>query len=542
MTIFAIYTNKRRDFISDLSEKKDRKPNFITEWFLNLKEIHRNLISTFFIAIFILLVGIILVFAFTSEISGDIATAMAKVPSMLSLCILPVLLGLGLSILCGFISSKVKGNWIDKLIILLCALAISAPVFYIGMVLLLSWCHIMGLCSPVGNFEIPHLILLLVVPGLMIWQTQGYIINRTRKKSIVSNTFITVINFGFILMVYTLLDRTFLLNGFGTHLIYSLNLFNFAGSLFTIIIILFVVTTFSNLLFTGSRYLQQRYIKPKTILTEPDSEKGARDGGKVKTYILDRLKSPYFYIGAVFASIVIAFAVNPNLLTQYSLQQVLTLSPGSWDPPSPGHPLGTWHLGRDTLGLIAWGVQDLIVFCLFTVLIGLAGGLLLGGGVKFITVKFKRWGNNVATGFMILFYIVPIFVLVMVWVSIFDSFTGRLLRNVALVAIGVTLIPSFAKGFLNGDSMGRNLESGIKSLISHIPLNFAISAMIYTAVGFLGFISEPYQLGNMINTGRYHLVDAPWGTIWAGVWIFMIVFSFLILYLGLHDYKPKFRK
>ena len=466
---------------------------------------------------------------------------MTKVPSILQLCILPVLVGVGLSILFGRVSSKVKGRWFDKLIQLFCILAISAPVFYIGMTLQYNLCYVAGLCSFVGNYVLPHSILLIVIPALIIWQTHPYFINRTHKKSVISNTLITGISLGFVLFVYTLLDITFGLNGFGDLLVNSINFGSYTGVLFVLIIIFFIVTLFSNLLFSGSRYIQSEYFKRKTeFIDEVNTEKESDEitiSTKIKTYLLNRLKSPYFYIGAVLVSIIIVIAISPNLLTPYSLQEAVGIYPGSWDPPSPDHPLGQGVFGRDILALIAWGIQDLILFGFGAVLIGLIGGVILGVILGYIVGKFNRWGYNAVIGSMILFYILPIFVYVIVSMTIFGSSS-----LITMLTIGVLLIPSFARGFLPGVSRKSNIERGVKSLISQIPLNFAIFAMIYTAIGFLGFSGLPYQLGNIISQARSQILIAPWGFSWAGAMISIIILSFLLFHIGLKDYKPKLRK
>jgi len=460
------------------------------------------------------------------------------------MCILPVFIGVVLSIFFGIVSSKFKGRWIDKLIQLFCVFAISAPVFFLGLMLVFSLCYVMGLCTAFGNLEIPYYLLFLVIPGLIIWQTHPYIAERTRKKSIISNTFITGINFGFVLMVYTLLDITFGLNGFGDHLVTSIQLYDYAGVLFALIIIFFIVILSSNLLFSGSRYIQSKYLKRNfafedEVIIEKEGDE-ISISTKVKTYLLDRLKSPYFYIGAILVSIIIAIAMNPNLITQYTLEETLGFYPGAWDPPSPGHPLGQGWAGRDVLALIMWGIQDLILFGFFAVLIGLTGGIIIGVISGYIVVKFQRWGFKAVIGSMIIFYIFPIFVYGMLSRAIFDPL--GLSQLVLLLTIGILLIPSFARGFLNGVSMKSNIRTGIRSLINHIPSNFAISAMIYVTLGFLGFVGVSYQLGSIINQGRPHLTDAPWGIAVGGLVIFIIIFSFFVFHIGLRDYKSKPRK
>ena len=98
------------------------------------------------------------------------------------------------------------------------------------------------------------------------------------------------------------------------------------------------------------------------------------------------------------------------------------------------------------------------------------------------------------------------------------------------------LIPSFTRVTTNAmpEEFNRKMiyKTG-KSLITYIPLNISLAILLYNSVGFLGFFHD-YRigLGSDIYTGL-HNPDAPWASFWPGLTIFLIVFSFFILHLGL---------
>ena len=208
--------------------------------------------------------------------------------------------------------------------------------------------------------------------------------------------------------------------------------------------------------------------------------------------------------------------------------------------PSSEHPLGQTESGLDVLALIIWGIRNSIIVGFLAVLIGLIGGSIFG----FIAGKFNRLGYKLIMGLMIFFYIFPGIVLIILAIYIYGFFYWY-----EFSIIGILLIPNFTKVIANAMSGEINIHKISKAVIIHIPFNFAIAIIIYTAIGFLGVFPIEYvlgleneiiQLGSIVRMGLL-LSEAPWASLWPGLTIFGIVLSFLLLHIGLQDYQPKIK-
>jgi peptide/nickel transport system permease protein len=254
----------------------------------------------------------------------------------------------------------------------------------------------------------------------------------------------------------------------------------------------------------------------------------------IKVYILRRLKSPIFIVGLILVLIPIIIAIFPQLFTQYSFDETMGLYAGSWNPPSPGHLFGQTQFGRDVYARILYGVRNSLVLGVGATIIGLIGGVNIG----FVAGKFKRGGYRPIMSFMLLFYILPSFLFVLLFISIL----GRSFF-ISLISIGIFMIPSFTIATANamsGELNRKTIGKIGKSLINYIPLNIALAILIYTSIVFIGF-SDPLsiQLGGEINIGRSNPYTAPWASLWPGLTIFLIVASFFILHLGLKGVERK---
>ncbi len=577
---------------------------------MSINQIHRNIILTFLIAIVSLFVGLDIIFLFTRLLPGDpVATYLAAMgvhnPSQdiiqqmecqLGLCdhiivqyfqfigtlftgnwrisvslnsgikvtdlivepilktvgliSLPLIIGGGLGVFLGRISSKNKGKWKDKTIQLFSILGISLPVFFLGMVFQYSLCYELRICEPWGISALPIEILTFTFTAFIAWQVRSYMTNASHETSLLSNTIKTGINFSFIFIFYLLVEETFNIYGFGSVLIAAFlqyDPFLLTGCLFVIIIMFVIITVISNLIFSfyisRTRESFKHNIEPKfdSEVNKGNSSAETNPEESIKEYLLNRLKSPFSILGAILVLFFIFIGIFPQAITQYSLSGTLTPSSGAWSPPSSEHPLGQTESGLDVLALIIWGIRDLIILGFGAVLIGLIGGSIFG----FIAGKFNRWGYKLIMGLMVFFYIFPGILLLIILISIYGPFYRD-----GLLVIGIFLIPNFTRVIAKAISGEINIHKISKAVISHIPLNFAIAIIIYTAIGFLGLFpmwsvlgleNQPIQLGSVVRMGGIFLSEAPWASLWPGLTIFGIILSFLFLHVGLQDYQPKIR-
>jgi ABC-type dipeptide/oligopeptide/nickel transport system permease subunit len=267
-------------------------------------------------------------------------------------------------------------------------------------------------------------------------------------------------------------------------------------------------------------------VKEESISNEEPSRE------PVRKFIIRKLKSLEFPLGIVGIAFLIFFlliGIIPQLITSYTVQQVMAPSAGSWNPPSPDHPLGQTVLGRDVLSLVVYGIGNAFIFGIIAVLIGLTGGIPLG----YLAGRFRRWTYKPIMALMLLFYIIPMFLIVLLVIGIFGQ-----IFSLSIVLVGILLVPNFTRAISNVISGGIKKDTVRigKKLLGQIPLNFAIAVLIDATLGYLGISYGVIpHLGMMINDARPQIYSAPWAFLWPSLALFGIVFSLLLLYLAFQD-------
>ena len=502
---------------------------------------------------------------------------------MIDACVLPVVIGLALGILLGRVSSRNKNTRKDKVIQIFSIFGISIPVFWMGTILQYfltfqielfpsagyrTWgpedprpitgsrfidLLLAGEMDLLGDYVyhliLPGFVLTIATIALVTWQARSYMVNEFHEKSIISNTTITAVTFGFIVTSYLLIESTFNLYGVADLLYLSVDywdveLFLLRGLLFTFLIFFVIITFISNLLFTLYRFLKSKYLEKKgESRVEVDTNK--RDDAtevnpeeSMKEYLLNRLKSPLGIIGAILFSFLIFLSIFPQVITQYSLEETLVFDTGSsFLPPSPEHPLGTTAHGWDVLALMMWGITDLVMFGFMAVLIGLIGGTILG----YIAGKFNRRAHKTMAGLIIIFYIIPGLILVVLFIRM-GGYQDELYGVdywVSLLVVGILLVPSFTQIMVNAMSRDININKIGKTVIIHVPLYAAFAIIIYVSIGFLLGYIHSLNLGEAISEARLHLYDAPSASLWFGSAIFFTVMSLLLFHVVLQDHRPE---
>ena len=219
-------------------------------------------------------------------------------------------------------------------------------------------------------------------------------------------------------------------------------------------------------------------------------------------------------------------------------------------PLSPGHLLGTDHLGRDILSRLIWGtrvsiavgVSASLIAAFFGSLIGLVAGYA-GGRTDHILMR----GIDTLMAF-------PYILLALAIVAAL----GPGLLN-ALYAIAVVNIPFFARN-IRGVTLGLarrefvdaarlSGKGPVRLVVTEvlpnvlptivITLSTTVGWMILETAGlsFLGLGAQPPQadLGSMLGEGRRLLFTAPHVSVIPGLMIFALVMSINLLGDGIRD-------
>ncbi len=219
-------------------------------------------------------------------------------------------------------------------------------------------------------------------------------------------------------------------------------------------------------------------------------------------------------------------------------------------PGTPGHLLGTDHLGRDQLSRLLWGTR-------LSLAVGFAAAVIagvVGAAICIIAGYFGGRTDNVTMRGVDMLMAFPYILLALAIVAAL----GPGLMN-ALIAVAVVNIPFFARnirgitvGIANKEFIDAARLSGMghtRILLTEllpnvipvivIAMSTTIGWMILETAGlsFLGLGSQPPQadLGSMLGEARSAMITAPHTSIVPGVMILLIVMSINLLGDGVRD-------
>lgn len=219
-------------------------------------------------------------------------------------------------------------------------------------------------------------------------------------------------------------------------------------------------------------------------------------------------------------------------------------------PPSSTHWLGTDEVGRDVLSRTIYAARISVEVALVAVGVGLTGGTVIG----LLAAYFGGLVDLLLMRFMELLFSFPAILLAVILMASL----GTSIFN-AMVAIGIIFVPGFARlarastmdvlrqqyieaarttGMSDFRIIFREiLPNIIAPSLVEAAVAFAYAVLLESALSFLGLGAQPPEpsWGNMINTGRGFLAQAPWLGIVPGAALFICVLGFNLLGDGLRD-------
>lgn len=253
-------------------------------------------------------------------------------------------------------------------------------------------------------------------------------------------------------------------------------------------------------------------------------------------------------IGAVLVGLMVVAALGAPWIAPYSPYEldVTVMLQG----PSPAHWLGTDEVGRDVLSRTIHAARISVEVALVAVGVGLAGGTLIG----LLAAYFGGLVDVVLMRLMELLFSFPAILLAVILMASL----GTSIFN-AMIAIGIIFIPGFARlarastmnvlrqqyieaartiGMSDARIILREiLPNIIAPSLVEAAVAFAYAVLLESALSFLGLGAQPPDpsWGNMINTGRGFMAQAPWLGIVPGTALFLCVLGFNLLGDGLRD-------
>ncbi len=218
--------------------------------------------------------------------------------------------------------------------------------------------------------------------------------------------------------------------------------------------------------------------------------------------------------------------------------------------PSDTHLLGTDELGRDILSRVIHASRVSILVGFVAVFIGVVGGTSIG----IFAAYFGGLADAALMRFMDIVFCFPAILLAVILMANL----GTSVLN-AMLAIGIIFIPGFARltravaqnvqrqpfleaaiclGMPGWRIVTREILPNVMGpVLVEAAVAFSYAVLLESALSFLGLGAQPPEpsWGNMINTGRGFIDQAPWISLAPGAALFLTVFSFNLLGDGLRD-------
>lgn len=218
--------------------------------------------------------------------------------------------------------------------------------------------------------------------------------------------------------------------------------------------------------------------------------------------------------------------------------------------PSFAHPFGTDEIGRDVLSRMIWGAQASLLAGLVSVAIAIGLGVPLG----ILAGYFSGWTDAVISRCTEALLAAPFLVLAIA----LSAFLGPSLTN-AMIAIGISTTPIFIR-LTRGQVLSVKAEDYVESaravgvptfkilsryifpnvlppILVQATLSVATAIIAEASLSFLGLGQQAPDpsWGQMLNTAKNFLHQAPWMAMWPGIAIFLVVLGFNLLGDGLRD-------
>ena len=270
----------------------------------------------------------------------------------------------------------------------------------------------------------------------------------------------------------------------------------------------------------------------------------AARGGVVAMLRNRRAAAGFALVGLAVAAALVAPVLTPYAPNEPDFLAVLS-------GPSLQHPLGTDDLGRDVLTRVFHGARVSLVVGVFSVLIALIAGTVLGAAAGYA----GSWADAVIMRVMDVIFAFPSVLLALAIAAVL----GPSLIN-AIIAISVVNLPVFARiaraqtmvvrsldfveakralGFGPVDILFRTILPNIAApLIVQGSLLFAAAIITESYLSFLGLGAQPPMAtwGNMLRNSIAFLDLAPWLAWSSGMAIFLTVLGFNLVGDALRDF------
>jgi len=226
-------------------------------------------------------------------------------------------------------------------------------------------------------------------------------------------------------------------------------------------------------------------------------------------------------------------------------------------PPSPQHPFGTDHLGRDMLSRVLWGARTSLMVGIAAAGISSLIGIILGSLAGYFGGRI----DEVVSGVTNIFLVIPTFFLALILLALFGSSI-----YLVMIAIGVTTWPTTARVmraqvlsakerlFVEAArAVGATdlyilfrlvVPSALPPALAYTILQVGSAIMIEAGLSYLGLGDPNFpSWGRMIYEGQIYITTAPWIALIPGAFLVYTVLGINFLgYSLLKLLTPKLRE
>jgi len=288
---------------------------------------------------------------------------------------------------------------------------------------------------------------------------------------------------------------------------------------------------------------------PSSRLEELDRRQFEYEKTVSKRSLLRRLKNPLTVLGFCIIIFIVTLAVYAPWLSPQSFRIAMEPQAGSWNPPSPEHPLGQTAMGGDVLSRLIWGARTSLTIALPAISLSVIGGVIFG----VIAAYYGGWVDSIIMRVCDVFLAFPGLILCLVFIAIYGPyiemilliygflgipFYARLIRGNVLLARDLPYVEAArVSGAGNWRIMFKHiLPNVIQPIIISVTFNLGTVILGLAGLSFLGVNqSILIEWGNDINVARENPYEAPWAGLWPGFMIFITVLGFMLVGDGLRD-------
>ncbi|TDE37937.1 ABC transporter permease [Antarcticimicrobium sediminis] len=268
------------------------------------------------------------------------------------------------------------------------------------------------------------------------------------------------------------------------------------------------------------------------------------------------VRRPFFTIALIVAvAYLVAAIFAPQVAPFDPVQQDFNVM---MQPPTVGHLFGTDSYGQDILSRVIYGARFALIIGIFAVLIGAAGGLVIG-----LAAGLSGGGSEWALMRLIdAILALPSLILAVAFIAILGQGVDKV-----VIAVGLSMIGPFART-VRGDVLQVRVQLFIEAaqlmsipylrvvwrhvlpnvifpLAVQVTIRISEAILVSSSLSFLGIgVTPPTpDWGLMIAEGRDFVSFAPWMSAMPGFALALLLIALTIVGDGIREeFDPKLRK